>query len=293
MMGVGAWRVVGGVVVCCLSLGLAAPALAQEPGDPDAEGCKDSGLLTRMAGCTIVECSAREFDAVSLQVKPRSEGDEGMQEMEGAIESVQYVCPARLSFLQLQRNALNAFKAAGYAIVLNGKDGNDNPIVTARKGAQWVQVETGAWNDDSSYTLTAVKVEAMKQELAADAAAMAAEINRAGSVAVYGVTFDTAKATLQPGSEQVLGEIATLLKQHTDWRFEVQGHTDNVGQAAANLALSEQRAKAVVAWLAANGIDAERLVAKGYGDTRPVAENGTEDGRAKNRRVELKKLNEE
>ena len=270
----------------------AAPALAQSPGDPDAEGCKDSTLLTRMPGCTIVECSAREFDAVTLQVRPVTD-DPGTQELEGAIEFVQYVCPARLSFIQLQRNALNAFKAAGYTIVLNGRDGNDNPIVTARKGPQWVQVETTGWNDDTSYKLTAVKVEEMKQEIAADASAMAEAINRSGAVAVYGITFDTGKAALQAGSEQVLGEIVKLLQAHADWQFEVQGHTDNVGRAAANLALSEQRAKAVVAWLTGRGIDAGRLVAKGYGDSRPVGDNASEDGRAKNRRVELKKLNEE
>jgi outer membrane protein OmpA-like peptidoglycan-associated protein len=283
-------RLAGCVLAALL---LAAPAGAQDPGDPDAEGCKDSALLTRIPGCTIRECRAKEFEAVELQNGPVKEGETPKTALEGAFEFIQYVCPARLSVLQVHRNAENALKAAGYGIVFSGHDENEWQQVTARKGGQWVGVMSRPSDDFVVYELTTLRTEAMKQEIQADATAMAAEINRTGSVAVYGVTFDTARATIQPGSEAVLGEVATLLKDHADWRFEVQGHTDNVGQAAANLTLSEGRAQAVVAWLAARGVDADRLVAKGYGDTRPVADNATEEGRAKNRRVELKKLNEE
>ena len=129
--------------------------------------------------------------------------------------------------------------------------------------------------------------------VAADAGAIEAEIHRYGSVALYGIAFDDGKATLRAGSEQVLAEIVKLMNDRTDWRFEVQGHTDNVGVKSANLSLSEQRAKIVVAWLTKHGIAESRLVAKGFGDTVPLADNATEDGRAKNRRVELKKLNDE
>jgi outer membrane protein OmpA-like peptidoglycan-associated protein len=166
-------------------------------------------------------------------------------------------------------------------------------MVSARKGGQWMEFRAEPYNEFTSYKQKAVLVTAMTQEMQADASAMAAEVVKSGSVAVYGINFDTGKAMLQPGSDQVLGEIAKLLTEHDDWRFEVQGHTDNVGAKAANLTLSDQRAKAVVAWLTTHGVEASRLVAKGYGDTKPVADNTTDDGRAKNRRVELKKLNEE
>jgi outer membrane protein OmpA-like peptidoglycan-associated protein len=138
-----------------------------------------------------------------------------------------------------------------------------------------------------------VAVKGVKQDVAADASAMEAEVHRTGSVVLYGIAFDAGKATLQTGSEKMLAEIVKLMKDHTDWRFEVQGHTDNVGAKAANLTLSEQRAKTVVEWLTKNGVAAARLVAKGYGDTVPLMDNATNEGRAKNRRVELKKLNEE
>jgi len=78
-----------------------------------------------------------------------------------------------------------------------------------------------------------------------------------------------------------------LLTQDADLKLRVEGHTDNQGNAAANQALSEKRAQAVMGWLVANGVDSSRLSAKGFGQSKPLADNGTEDGRAKNRRVEL------
>ncbi len=146
---------------------------------------------------------------------------------------------------------------------------------------------------DSRPAFITLKVKEMAQEVAADASAMEAEINKTGSVAIYGINFDTGKATLQAGSDQVLGEIVKLMKEHADWRFEVQGHTDNVGAKPANLTLSDQRARTVAAWLAKNGVEPARLSARGYGDAKPVSDNTNDEGRAKNRRVELKKLNQE
>jgi outer membrane protein OmpA-like peptidoglycan-associated protein len=198
--------------------------------------------------------------------------------LEGAIDFQHYVCPAKYSQLQLARNLETALKKAGYTFVVPvSKNESGEYMLTVRKGEQWL----GA----------AVLVKDMEQEVVADASALAAEIEKSGSVAVYGITFDTGKATINPQSETVLNEIVTLMKDNGEWRFEVQGHTDNVGAAAANATLSQQRAAAVVSWLTKNGVEASRLVAKGYGDTAPVADNTSDEGRAKNRRVELKKIN--
>ncbi len=106
-------------------------------------------------------------------------------------------------------------------------------------------------------------------------------------VAVYGVLFDFNKSTLQPASDPVLQQILDLLKKSPTQKIEVQGHTDNVGGDAYNQTLSEARAKAIVTWLTQHGIDAGRLTAKGFGKTRPIADNATDAGRAKNRRVEI------
>ena len=130
----------------------------------------------------------------------------------------------------------------------------------------------------------------MEQEVTADASSLSNELNKSGHVAVYGIQFDTGKATIQPGSASVLGEIVKLLQQNPDLKLRVEGHTDNQGNAAANQTLSDKRALAVVTWLTGKGISASRLAAKGFGATKPVADNGSEDGRAKNRRVELVKM---
>ena len=270
----------------------AVPAAAQDAAhDPDEEGCVDSKLITRMKGCRILSCDAKDFDAYDIVVG-KYDLDAGWprKALEGKIDTLDYVCPATVSSLQIARNMENALKAAGFNMVTAARL-DDQHYITANKGSQWLEIEVGQWNSQFHYELTSVLVQGMEQDVIADASGMAAAINASGSVALYGINFDTGKATLQPGSEGILGEIVKLLNQNPNWKFEVQGHTDNVGQKAANMSLSEQRAGAVVNWLKMYGIEAARIVAKGYGDTAPVADNSTDEGRAKNRRVELKKLN--
>jgi OmpA-OmpF porin, OOP family len=123
-----------------------------------------------------------------------------------------------------------------------------------------------------------------------NAAAMAGDITRTGRTALYGIFFDTGKSILKPESTAVLNEIAALLKNDPGLRLHVVGHTDNVGTLQSNLALSESRAAAVVqALTSTHGVAATRLRPAGVGSLAPVAPNDTEDGRAKNRRVELVK----
>lgn len=104
------------------------------------------------------------------------------------------------------------------------------------------------------------------------------------------VNFETGKADLKPESFPVLDELVTYLTRKEDERIEIGGHTDNVGKPAANLILSMGRAKSVMAYVISKGIDPNRLTAKGYGMTQPIAENTTAEGRAQNRRTEVKIL---
>jgi outer membrane protein OmpA-like peptidoglycan-associated protein len=106
-------------------------------------------------------------------------------------------------------------------------------------------------------------------------------------VALYGVLFDFNKSTLQPASDGVLTQVSTLMTANPSLNVEIQGHTDNVGTDAYNQTLSEARARSVVTWLTQHGVAAGRMTAKGYGKTQPVADNNTDDGRMKNRRVEI------
>lgn len=271
--------------VLAIALLFPTSSFAQEPG-VDAEDCKPSPLLARMTGCGIYECSKKEFDAAEVVINMAGE----TKNLEGEVEHLKLVCPTKLSQLQLLRNAEGALKKAGYAIVHSGRaDGWDHPIVTAQKGAQWIEVKTSQFNEFPTYEQTAVLVKAMAQEMTASAQAIADAINSTGRLDIYGITFATGQATITPQSDKVLADVLAVLQGTPDLRVRVEGHTDNVGDKAANLKLSEARARAVVAWLVAKGIEAGRLSPAGLGDTQPVADNATEEGRAKNRRVVLVK----
>ena len=121
----------------------------------------------------------------------------------------------------------------------------------------------------------------------ADGADLAANLKKTCHVALYGVLFDFNKSTLQPASDAVLRQVAELLTKDKILKIEVQGHTDNVGGDTYNQTLSEARARAVADWLSNHGVAAARLSARGYGKTKPVADNNNDEGRAKNRRVEI------
>lgn len=109
-------------------------------------------------------------------------------------------------------------------------------------------------------------------------------------IVTHGINFDIDKATITPPSMGTLNMIVQVLTANPDLKFEVDGHTDNTGTAAHNLVLSQQRADAVVAQLVSMGIDASRLTSKGFGDTKPIADNTTLEGKANNRRVEFVKI---
>ena len=239
----------------------------------DSEGCKDSPLITRFPGSEIRTCEDKEFNSVEMPVKS------GSKTVEGEYHNWDYAAREGTSGVQVFRNFQTALKTAGFTV-----EYADSPNrITARKDNTWIMLEFPG----DHYYQTIVVTKEMQQEVTADASNFADAINKTGRVAVYGINFDTGKATIRPDSENVLNEINKLLAQNPAWKLRVEGHTDNTGAAAGNQALSVDRARAVVAWLTAHGVAASRLSAAGYGQDKPVADNGTEDGRAKNRRVEL------
>lgn len=246
----------------------------------DAEGCKDSPLISRFPGGTIHSCENKEYEQFDVIVGKNDDG-EVKKHVEGDYHYWDYGTREGVSEIQVFRNFENALRTAGFHIVFE----NSPEYIAANKGKTWLVID----NRGDYYYQTIVTEQAMNQEVTADASSLKDELDKSGHVAVYGILFDTGKATLQPSSESVLGEIQKLLEQNADLKLRIEGHTDNVGQAAANQALSEKRAQAVKDWLVSHGIGAARLTAKGFGATKPVADNSTEDGRAKNRRVELVK----
>lgn len=262
--------------MCVAALFFVASLRAQEEERKDAEGCKDSPLITRFPGSIINSCDNKEYDQADLPWK-----DGGTKHVEGEYHYWDIATRPGTSEIQVYRNFQTAIKNAGFTI-----DYTMSPDqIVAHKGSTWVFIDSRG----DYYYQTIVTEKEMKQEVTADASSLSDDINKSGHVAVYGIRFETGKAAILPDSESVLGEIVKLLQQNPDLKLRVEGHTDNQGNAAANQSLSEKRAQAVVAWLTAHGVEAARLTAKGWGQTKPVEDNSTEDGRAKNRRVELVK----
>lgn len=272
--------------IAAVTLGLlliastSASALAQE--DPqDAEGCKDSPLIQRMPGSHINSCDNKEFDSVKVPVGKDADGNITEKTVEGETWTWDMGNREGLSDVQVFRNFQNALKQANWTVDY----AQDNQI-TAHKGADYIFLDN---MNAGFYYQTVVHLKEMQQEVTADAGKMASELAQNGHVAVYGIQFASGKAAIQPDSEPILNQIVDLLKNDPNLKLRVEGHTDNTGNKDANKRLSQERATAVAAWLSQHGIDHGRLTAAGFGDTRPLADNSTEEGKAKNRRVELVK----
>jgi outer membrane protein OmpA-like peptidoglycan-associated protein len=154
-------------------------------------------------------------------------------------------------------------------------------------GTTWAFLSAG----DGSYNLDIIDEAAFKKQLTFDAEEMRKALDEEGHVAIYGIYFDNDRAALKLGAEKVLIEMVILMKNNPDLAIEIQGHTDNAGSADHNLDLSTRRAETVKRFLLTYGIEAPRMVPKGYGEEKPVAPNDTEEGRAMNRRVELRTIN--
>lgn len=142
----------------------------------------------------------------------------------------------------------------------------------------------GSEEDNQAVYITSIRVAESETDVLYDA------LSAKGRWATQGILFATGKAELQPESRPVLKEIAETMKKYGDLKILIEGHTDNVGYAAANLTLSDARAAAVKAALVADfGVDGGRMTTKGFGDTKPTVPNATAVGRAQNRRVEIVK----
>jgi outer membrane protein OmpA-like peptidoglycan-associated protein len=267
------------VFIFIAGLCLAPAAFAQE----DVEGSKDHPLITRMPGFYIAEYIEKEFDSVPFK-------DEKGQEFnaEGKYYYIDHLIQGGAkapSDVAIMRNFINALQKIGGKVVYQTPT---DLYMKVEKGGMVTWVHVTPYNGGNGYILEIIEKKAMAQDVKADASAMSESLKATGHVAVYGINFDADKADIRPEAEAVIAEIAKLLKQDPSLKLFVVGHTANVGSVDAGVKLSQARAEAVVRYLIdKHGIQAARLSSFGAGPYCPLSANLTEEGRARNRRVEL------
>ena len=247
--------------------------------EKDAGGCKDHPLISRMNNFYISGCE-KSFNSFDFYMK------EGTKTLEGERTKIQYYLQEgspQPSFLQIRRNYGNALKNIGGTVLF---DEERRGTYKVGKGGKEVWIALEAFNEGRNYELVVLEMEAMTQEVTADA--MYDALNKDGFIALY-INFDTGKSNIKPESMTIIDQIAALLKAHADLKVNIEGHTDNVGTPESNKTLSQQRAKSVMSAVVQKGIAADRMAAVGWGQEKPIADNRSEDGRAKNRRVEVVK----
>jgi outer membrane protein OmpA-like peptidoglycan-associated protein len=255
----------------------------------DRQGCQDHPMFTRMPNFYIFDCKEKEFDRAEF----KNEKGEVMK-VEGKLHFTDYRIKDGVkapSSLQIVRNYQNAVKSIGGTVVYEDLHYYDTYFKLNKGGKTfWILVDANSTGNGKDYELTILEKAEMAQEIVADAKSLMRDIHTTGHASVYGIYFDFNKAEIKPDSQAAIREIAKLLQQNSQLKLLVVGHTDNVGGLDYNLKLSKARADAVVKELTTKyKIPADRLQAYGVGSLAPVASNDSEEGRAKNRRVELVK----
>ncbi|MCM8832756.1 MAG: DUF4892 domain-containing protein [Candidatus Omnitrophica bacterium] len=282
----------------------------------DTEGSKDHPIISRYPGSYIYYYEQKEFDEFEILLGPvKSPSDRDMQlakkqKVEGKVTKIQYQVPQNRSPLEVFKNYEEAIKKANFDILYSARG---DEIAGVRKFLSNYFYNVYASRDDEKnfFYLSAKNknitlslsvlpgfngpivllgiVEKKEMETGLVKAKDIYEtIKKEGKVAIYGIYFDFDKAEIKPESKPTLEEIAKFLKENPEIKLYIVGHTDNLGKLEYNMELSKRRAEAVIKELVEKyGIKKERLMGFGVGPLAPCASNSTEEGRAKNRRVEL------
>lgn len=278
----------------------------------DADGCKDYPLFNRMPNYYLYSCEELEFSSMVFPIgapDPDKEQEIKTETVEGKILLFQYALKEdakAASGLQIMRNFQNALKQKGSTILgeyqgwcsgyypsgeLNSGlipfgNGCTNWSTTFKFAHNGKEIWAYQQYSDDGYDIVIAEKEAMIQDIEANA--MFDKINTGESLILY-INFETGKSSIKADSQNIIDELNKMLDDNPALRITIEGHTDNVGNASANKTLSEQRALSVKNSLVSKGVSTDRIKTAGYGQEKPVADNASDDGKAKNRRVEIKK----
>jgi OmpA-OmpF porin, OOP family len=240
----------------------------------DIAGSKDHPMFNRISGFSIKEYTVEEFGSYTFTLDGETESI-----VEGTKTTIYYECECEEAPLKIVRNYTNAIKNIGGKVY---EPYQNKGYMFLKQGNKetWAEV----YASDYYYDLTIVEKGEVEQEITANA--ILKELNETGKAILY-INFDSGKSTIKKESMPVVEQIIEMMKLATDIKISVEGHTDSDGSNESNLKLSEARAKAVVEAITKGGIDAARLSSAGFGEEKPIADNSTAEGKAKNRRVEL------
>jgi OOP family OmpA-OmpF porin len=267
------------------------------------------------AGSTVRENETLAFDAYDFVVGREANGDLRTRSVEGRVTRTLYNNPSGRSTLEIARNYEQALRGQGLRIVhqcagreacggtgnrasnwndvagMNIGVGGDFRYLAAEGEAGGRAISVAVMVNKQRNWVYVVEGEAMQTgQAGVSADTLAADLADGGSARLDGIYFDTGRATLRPESRAALEQVAQLMNRDAALKLEIVGHTDAVGDDAANRRLSEERALAVRSALVVDhGVSDRRLRARGAGESEPVAPNDSEAGRALNRRVELVK----
>lgn len=288
-------------------------SLMASPQKTDIPGSKDHPLISRYPGLVITMYSVKDFDDFLFplgKLDPSSSKFAKSQHVEGKVTRIYYEYSENRSTLEIFRNYETALTKGGFAILFtcDSEDtcGYGDVRLTSDRPERWwsqprqlsaklgratgdVYVSFHVYGSSHGIQLDVIEPKPMEGGLVTvDATALGNDIAQNGHAAVYGIFFDSGKADVKPESDPALHEIAKLLQESAKLQLYVVGHTDAVGTLNSNMDLSQRRAESTVRVLTGKyGISPARLRSWGDGPTSPVASNKTEEGRAKNRRVEL------
>lgn len=282
-------------ILLLILIAVCAPAVkAIEPSGDD----KDHPLLSRMLGYVVLKKVARQFDAISLaserDVSGEIPGAKFPLVYEGKLTSLQYQDEkSATSSFAVYRNYEKAIRSlggrqlnSGFAQSSQGVMYRNHIFEIPHKSAAATTVLLEI-DDLGKYSLTIIEPTVMAQDV--KTGSIAIDLETKGVATLY-VNFDENKSDLKADAVDVISQIASLMLDDPTLKLSIEGHTDNVGSDVSNKKLSTDRAQSVMRAVIAKGIAGDRLGVKGFGAEKSIADNHTEEGRAKNRRVELLKV---
>ena len=278
------------LTIICITIFANLPIKAQKT---DAEGCQDYPLFQRKAGYRMETCIIKDADTVAFPIENRISQDMKMQTVMGNSSFYWYIASAdsaRIPALIMFRNFEDSLrKHRGYVVARAIEIGNPGSFITGKIEKENVTIWMLIQASNNDYMLTVVEKQRKINVLSAENIWNILDSRDSVTVDIF---FDDDTTTIIPASYPVIDQVHEMLVRHPLVKVSIQAHTDNTPGPRNSKILAAERAKVVLDVLTAKGIEKNRLKSCGWGWDKPVADNRTEEGRTKNRRLVLVRISD-